>query len=264
MDFFSFFLFFCSSGQQAHHNTTQHNTCHASGLLSVVCRLLPRPVACSRARRRTSEVMSVFTPFLLLWCYLFYISGASSDNGMPRINFCVGLTTIPPRFSSVHHVVRSWLQQDLPPAIIVIFIPKKYTMFVNGIGRNKNKNFVTLTNELQSHFATEMDEGRVVLQLVSKDLGPLTKYIGMLEYFAAFDDSALGSIDRWVIGDDDVHYAAETLSGYANAISNHVPPSSVNEYVMTHFQVHTRVEILLDGDENIRHPIAHLQVLCRS
>lgn len=211
-----------------------------------------------------------FTLFVL-WCCLFSNSHASSAT--PRastgVNFGIGLTTIPPRFSSVHHVVKSWLQQDHPPAIIVIFLPKKYTMFVNGIGKNKNKNFITLQNELKRHFATEMEEGRVVIQIVPKDLGPLTKYVGMLEFFSAFDEGATSVVDRWVIGDDDVHYAANTLTGYANAILN--PSSSVSassasvdspdESIMTHFNVHSRLEVQLgDGDDDSRHPIAHLQV----
>ena len=211
---------------------------------------------------------AIYFTFLVLGCYLFSSSLANSNVPRPRtsVSFGVGLTTIPPRYSSVHHVVTSWLQQEVPPAIIVIFLPKKYTMFVNGIGKNKNKNFITLENELKRHFTSELEEGRVVIQMVPKDLGPLTKYVGMLEFFSAFDKGAAGVIDRWVIGDDDVHYAANTVTGYTKALLNHVTPesslvtTSVDDSIMTHFDVHARVEVQLD--DTTRHPMNHLQVGC--
>jgi hypothetical protein len=201
--------------------------------------------------------MIMCTTLLVVLFSFFNSIYASSDGDIPRENFAVGLTTIPPRFSSVHHVIRSWLQQDIPPAIIVIFIPKKYAMFVNGVGKNKNKNYDTLQSELQNHFATEMEEGRVAIQMVPKDLGPLTKYAGMLEFFSELDQYNGAVIDHWVIGDDDVHYTSATLTGYAEALVDRELASSANDYIMTHFKVHARLEVLLDNEI---HPIGHLQV----
>ena len=197
---------------------------------------------------------SLISLFLLtLVCYIIH-NEAKDD-----ITFGIGLTTIPPRFDSLHHVINSWLQQDTSPTLIVIFIPKKYNIFTNGIGKNKDKNILYLQQVLQDHFNQEMLHRRIKLQVVSQDFGPLTKYIGMLEYFSSFSDNdGPDMIDYWVIGDDDVHYDSKTLTGYWNAIADHKPPSSVNEYIMTHFKVHSRLQVLLDNEI---YPIAHLQVM---
>jgi hypothetical protein len=198
---------------------------------------------------------------LVLSCLLILSFASSSDilNDNFKVNFGVGLTTIPPRYSSVHHVVRSWLQQDHPPSVVVVFLPNRYKMFSNGIGKRKNKNYLELESQLKQHFATEMEERRVVIQVVDKDMGPLTKYTGMMEFFSSFDENIDGSvIDQWVIGDDDVHYESSTLTAYSIALQEASASDSAPS-VMTHFNVHARLQVLLDNEF---YPIAHFQVMC--
>lgn len=130
-------------------------------------------------------------------------------------------------------------------------------MFANGVGKKKNKNFIFLQDELRKHFSVDMAEGRVDVQMIPKDLGPLSKYIGMLKFISETGQRVRDGIDHWVIGDDDVHYAPHTLSGYAKAL---VTSPSLSPGVMTHFQVHARLEVLIRGQTR---QISHIQVCTR-
>lgn len=197
----------------------------------------------------------MITALTALFTVLCLTSASNDILSSTGTSFGVGLTTIPPRFSSVHHVVRSWLQQDYPPAVIVIFLPMKYSVFPNGVGKRKNKNFLALEGELMASFPVEMEEKRVVIQIVHKDFGPLTKYFGMLEFFSVFDNDD-HVIDQWVIGDDDVKYAPSTLRAYVDALQQTAAEEGVPA-IMTHFDVHARLKVLLD---DVFYPIAHFQV----
>mmetsp|Transcript_19971 Transcript_19971/g.28693 ORF Transcript_19971/g.28693 Transcript_19971/m.28693 type:complete len:316 (+) Transcript_19971:51-998(+) len=165
-------------------------------------------------------------------------------------SFGVCLTTIPPRFSTVHHVVSSWLSQEIPPATIAIFVPRKYKNFISESPRDKSRNIAALTNELKKHFPADIDSRRIIVQAMDQDWGPITKYAGLLQHFQELDPS--GDIDYWVIGDDDVRYLDTTLSDYWRRIQDGAPPVPV----LTHFKIESRVNVNITG---VFTPVQHIQ-----
>jgi hypothetical protein len=93
-----------------------------------------------------------------------FLSGKADE----VVKFGVGLTTIPPRFQTVHHVVASWLAQQTPPEVIVVFVPERYQNFVNESPRDKTKNIMFLKSELAKHFPEELESGKIIVQPMKK------------------------------------------------------------------------------------------------
>ena len=174
----------------------------------------------------------IFTALLLI----ITLDNTSADTTL-SMTFGVGLTTIPPRFPTVHHVIASWLVQQSPPAVIVVFVPQRYQNFMSESPRNKNMNIISLSEELAKHYPEEISNGKIVVQALSKDWGPMSKYMGLLDHFEEYSNRF--NIDYWVIGDDDVRYSDNTLSDYAAAIVRDKSVMSVS----THFKVHPRVQV---------------------
>jgi hypothetical protein len=93
-------------------------------------------------------------------------------------NFCVSLSTIPPRFDKVHHTIDSILNQTVRPKKIFLNIPYSYKRFPNA------KANINLKNNL--------------LEVVRcDDFGPGTKLVGSLDLIKEYD---------FVIIIDDDHY----------------------------------------------------------
>lgn len=163
-------------------------------------------------------------------------------------NFGVGLTTIPPRFTTVHHVISSWFSQKLVPEIVVVFVPERYQYFISESTRDRSKNIVTLKTELEKYFPELLTKGKIVVQPMKKDWGPITKYVGLLEHFDILGSNV--NVDYWVIGDDDVRYSDDTLSQYSTAIAR----DNLQNSVSTHFKVHPRVKVNMGSHvEDIMH-----------
>lgn len=175
---------------------------------------------------KLSTVSLIFFYFSVLFHHI---------HGNKQHNIGIGLTTIPPRFTTVYHVIKSWLEQNYPPTIIVLFIPEKYQNFIGESKRDPTRNIRLLNDELMKYFPMEIQSGKIIIQSVKMDYGPITKYLGLFEHYDKYQAS---NIDYWVIGDDDVHYAPITLSDYMDAIDQ---DSSNNNKILTHFKVHPRI-----------------------
>jgi hypothetical protein len=195
-------------------------------------------------------MISLFLLLALLLC-----QGQSQEQGQrqekeSRVGVC--LTTIPPRFLTVHHVIQSWLQQDTPPDVIVLFIPETYTNFIGESRRDPKKNMKTLTSELSVRFPQEIQSGRILVQSMNHDWGPITKYVGLFEHHKELERKT-SSVDYWVIGDDDVRYSPNTLSDYLAAISKN---EKNQKKILTHFKSHPRITATINS---VPTPIQHLQ-----
>jgi hypothetical protein len=174
-------------------------------------------------------------------------SMVSGEDTKPK-KFGVGLTTIPPRFATVHYVVKSWFSQKYVPELVVIFVPERYENFISESPRNRGKNIASLRTELEKHFPDLIANGKIVVQAMKKDWGPITKYVGLLEHFEMLGSGK--NIDYWAIGDDDVRYSDNTLSDYSTAIDQ----DSLQMSISTHFKVHPRVKVNMGSHvEDIMH-----------
>jgi hypothetical protein len=158
-----------------------------------------------------------------------------------QVKYGVSITTIPPRYSTIHHVIRSWMEQSLVPDVIAVFVPQQYVNFMGESKRDKTRNALTLKSHLSKYFPTEVENGKIVIQLVTRDWGPITKYLGLFEHFSNIDGN--NHIDYWVICDDDVRYSNNTLSDYSVRISSTGDRSSI----LTHFNTHARLRPKING-----------------
>ena len=86
-------------------------------------------------------------------------------------NFCVSMTSIPPRFNSLEKTLYSIVQQKIKPEIIFLNIPKNFKRF-----KNINYDFQLLLNKFKN------------LQIIEcEDYGPGTKLLGSLNQILHFD-----------------------------------------------------------------------------
>ena len=179
------------------------------------------------------------------------------------------MTTIPPRFTSIHHTLASWLQQeDYQPACILILVPRVYRRFKQRSHNETATEMVTTASLLESSIreqapalAEHLDSGRVRIVPVDADLGPITKLTGLLQHRATACTPHLvhRPIDFWVFGDDDVAYTPQTLRRYDLRMLLPPPglsPASLSRTALTHFSEDARMVVQLSPQENpqrVRH-----------
>ncbi len=86
-------------------------------------------------------------------------------------NFCVSLTTIPPRFNTLKKTLDSIYNQQIQPEKIFLNIPKKFKRF-------KNENF-DFNNLIKNYDNLELNK--------CEDFGPGTKLLGSIQQISKFD-----------------------------------------------------------------------------
>jgi hypothetical protein len=141
------------------------------------------------------------------------------------LRYAVSFTTIPPRSKHIHHTVRSWLQQSIPPQKIIVFVPAVYKRFRPKAKQDTEQSRAAapaeLTNILYAAFPTEIDSRLIEIITLTADWGPMTKFIGSLAYqqfeFLSGPNPIL-TLDYWMFCDDDVRYREDVARYYAQQI----------------------------------------------
>jgi hypothetical protein len=205
------------------------------------------------------------------------------------LSYAITLTTIPPRFLSVSHTITSWMEQDVKPNNIFIFVPKKYRRFkpsktnkydifkknrkkkreINNITTYGDILYETLDNDI--NIKPYIDQNILHIINVDKDWGPSTKLVEMLKLYEVWNIEYNNIIkpDYWIISDDDVKYAKNTISKYNLALSLSIE-NKLNkrlqdkhhnkqiDSILTHFKIENRISILINNEDNWR-SITHVQ-----
>lgn len=188
------------------------------------------------------------------------------------VTWAVCMTTIPPRFTSIHHTLRSWLQQqEIQPACLAVFVPKIYRRFKRRSHNDTATSMVTtahlLERSIREHapdLATHLDSSRIHVMPVETDYGPITKLSGLLHHHATACRGAqrnAAPIEFWVFGDDDVAYTPQTLLRYSLRMLLPPPgmhPARLVRTALTHFSEDVRLVVKLAHEETARH-VRHLQ-----
>ena len=86
-------------------------------------------------------------------------------------NFCVSMSSIPPRFSSLEKTLDSIQNQNIKPDKIFLNISKNYNRF-----KNVNYDFKKLSNKFKNLIINKCD-----------DFGPGTKLLGSLKNISSYD-----------------------------------------------------------------------------
>lgn len=156
--------------------------------------------------------------FLLLVCS---IEVARSGGLVSNLNYGVALTTIPPRFSTIHFTLQSWLAQDILPQKIVIFIPRRYKRFKSRLPHKESDSYRDrLVLQLRkSNLGEYIDQGTLQITEVAQDWGPITKFIGT----ALYHTTDVRHVDHWVYCDDDMIYKPGLSTHYANLLHTSAP-----------------------------------------
>ena len=102
-------------------------------------------------------------------------------------NFCVSLTTIPPRFNTLKKTLDSIYNQQIQPKKIFLNIPKKLKIF-------ENENF-DFNNLIKNYDNLELNK--------CEDFGPGTKLLGSLQQISKYD--------YVILVDDDHEYNNQML-----------------------------------------------------
>jgi hypothetical protein len=173
------------------------------------------------------------------------------------LSYGVALTTIPPRFNSVHHTLQSWQQQQMPPAVILIFVPRVYRRFRRKIKPGKSKNDVSYVEELTRILTTRDLMTNIVVVETEDDFGPILKYYGLYEFIQNNRGENLSQthVTHWIVGDDDVAYTPSTISVYNQELicdKSFVSNScvDVNKTILTHYRKDYRllIDASVDGE----------------
>jgi hypothetical protein len=204
---------------------------------------------------------------VLLFLFLHQLGSVSGDSDIDPIgSFGVVLTTIPTRFKNIHESLLSWFLQEEQPKHVIVFVPNEYARFKRkdkGKDRERDSQSHSHKDRLESllsvHFKPYLDSGVLRVMSVKKDVGPVTKFYGLLENYSEL--ASIG-VEYWVVCDDDVRYETNTLSRYAYALAfskvapdvGHIPPVAI----ITHFSEDIRVFVRLRGEERAR-AITHVQ-----
>lgn len=213
---------------------------------------------------RSKMILQLFISIyneMLKWVVVAFL--LASIGNCSAFSFGISLTTIPPRFPTIHHVLVSWLRQDHPPTIIVIYIPQNYTRFRNK-SQTITSNADALRNKLASH---ESLQDKIIVVETPFDFGPITKVIGLVEMVEQWkkEPSIISSVsppDFWVVGDDDVRYSPDTLSRYEEGIQS-VSTSALHprsqRFVLTHFKTEVRLFVASATISGHLEGVPHLQ-----
>jgi hypothetical protein len=173
-----------------------------------------------------------------------------------QFHFGVALTTIPPRFSTLHHTIKSWQQQTVVPELIVIFVPRIYRRF------RRKKNVKQIDGQVAGHANTlllileaEVNMERILIVEHEVDLGPFLKYFGLFEFIqermSTLDVGKNVTVTHWVAGDDDVDYSSSTLEGYSRAMHEHL---LMSESIVTYYKVDVRMSVGVGGNmKGVKH-----------
>ena len=183
----------------------------------------------------------------------------------------ISMTTIPPRYNYLTECLLSWLNQDLKPNYIFIFIPKQYKRFkrkkdYNNNNNNNNNEQISfkksLMNILNNTLILKEYIRKNIINVIEieKDWGPISKVMGMLYYNDNWYNYNIKNNrpDYWIIGDDDVKYLKNTISDYIIAI-NTLPignNNNIKNNILTHFPEDNRIKVNINN-ENIT--INHVQ-----
>lgn len=215
----------------------------------------------------------MFTSSLLVCILLYFVNSSFAEKDASIV---VAMTSIPPRFHSIHHTITSWFTQEQQPVDkICIYIPTKYKRFF----RQKKRVGATdlshvdylrqiLTRE-SNLLAQAIADRKLVIVEFSQDYGPITRIAGMLRsvFNKSLDqqDDCLGpnepSPDYWIIGDDDVGYDAQLTQRYLQAVSSLFSTQHYYAAVgLTQFAENYRLELpLSSNDTNALTLIPHVQ-----
>ena len=210
---------------------------------------------------------------LLLTGLLALALVCGSEEGDPT--FAVAMTTIPPRFSSIHHTLDSWLSQEVyKPLCVVVFVPKSYKRFKRKSNNDTATTVLTtvdfLDHSIRKHapprISSHLDSGTVRLVQVKHDFGPATKLVGILQHrskLASGGQSPTSCAPAfWIFGDDDVAYTPKTLYRYTLKMA--MPPPGISDtelmsMVLTHFSEDVRLSVKLAGEGGAVRRVTHIQ-----
>jgi hypothetical protein len=151
-------------------------------------------------------------------------------------SFSIAMTTIPPRFAHLHESLLSWLQQDtIAPTSITIFIPSYYRRFKsksrpivdqdNSKTSNSFESFKdllmrTLRAKNDRIITNALNKGIIEVIEIKNDWGPISRIVGLLDYFKEQSQGMRSSnSDFWIVCDDDVRYVNDLLLRYNFAIA---------------------------------------------
>lgn len=190
-------------------------------------------------------------------------------------SFAVALSTIPPRFEHISATLLSWINQEIQPLRICIYVPKSYKRFRRKSKKNITKSFSRL---LQSSLQLSpiVDEwlrnGKIKVVDIDRDWGSITRFVGVIQeqrYWHAppneFSDSCFNSFEEiipqyWLFCDDDVHYVHNTISKYNYSISYFQKQLGLVEtFGLSQFSEDYRVAYRLESDSQQVHLIPHVQ-----
>lgn len=210
----------------------------------------------------------IFCLTVMFFANVFASEVLGDDAAMPSV--VVAMTTIPPRFSFIHHTINSWLHQtEIKPISILVFVPKVYKRFKRKSDNDAATETATTVDlldmtlrEKAPHLAQHLDSGTLKLVLLSRDYGPITKLVGILQY--RLSNKTLRP-DYWVFGDDDVAYTSATLFRYH--LRTTMPPpgltqSALQHTVLTHFSDDVRMIVHVAADKDslpVVRRVAHIQ-----
>jgi hypothetical protein len=159
-----------------------------------------------------------------------------SSNPDYYLTYGVALTTIPPRYNALSHVMKSWLQQVYQPQRVCLFIPEKYRRFKRKnpvsapVPSSYRTNVRLIHTNFQKDFLLQSSLKTKKLKIVTlpEDYGPISKFLGVIldQRTLHEDETALSSDqycfhyksedvpDFWIFSDDDVFYSQYTILKY--------------------------------------------------
>lgn len=206
----------------------------------------------------------------LLWLCASLLTNDFAGGEIPSteefsFNVSVALTTIPPRFSSVHHSIRSWLNQDHLPRHVFVFVPPHYRRFKRKSGHHRSSTD-DLEKQLKEHLSEHtdikpfVDSGLIRIVSVERDMGPITRIAGILSVVSKLP---VNHTDYWLICDDDVSYDPTVLATYRlkmNQLRDSLTPHDRRERIgLTLFAETYRLVIPMDALMTNMAMIPHIQ-----
>lgn len=183
--------------------------------------------------------------FLYSFIGLLLVAISKSAREVELFSINVALTTIPPRFQSLHHTVRSVLTQEFPVNSVYIFIPAVYRRFRRKHRANSPTlpHVDTLVQYLQRHedIMPWLANNTIKVVSIEKDWGPISRLSGVVsEYVRSCDgQSCTNRISMypaingeegtqyshtndlllyWLFCDDDVGYEATLTKRYVRSL----------------------------------------------